>query len=88
MIVFGWLIGVFIVGYWASKKGRSSGGWGLLALFISPLLAGIALAIVGSNQENMERAALDSGAMKKCHACAELVRSEAMKCRFCGELFR
>jgi hypothetical protein len=40
-----WLGFCVLVGYLADKKGRSGGGWFFLALIISPLLAGIALAI-------------------------------------------
>ncbi|MFW6238301.1 MAG: zinc ribbon domain-containing protein [Halanaerobiales bacterium] len=41
-----WLIFVGVVAYYANKKGRNPVGWGLLAVVISPLLAGIALAFV------------------------------------------
>ncbi len=40
-----WLGFCVLVGYLADKKGHSGGGWFFLALIISPLLAGIALAI-------------------------------------------
>ena len=34
------------VGMFAAKKGRSSGGWFVLACLISPILAGIFLALL------------------------------------------
>ena len=41
-----WLICCIFVGVFASKRGRSGFGWGLIAVFISPLLAGVILAII------------------------------------------
>ena len=40
---------LFVVGiaWWANQWDRSAGGWGLLALLISPLIAAIGLAVVG-----------------------------------------
>lgn len=43
-IIF-WLGFSALVAYYADKKGRNAVLWGLLALLISPLLAGIALAV-------------------------------------------
>jgi hypothetical protein len=34
-----------------------------------------------------EAEAVFSGAMKRCSKCAEVVRSQAIKCRFCGSEF-
>ena len=36
----------------ADKRNRSTLGWGLFAFFISPLIAWIALAIIGDNTGN------------------------------------
>lgn len=40
-----WVIFCVVVAYYANERGRNALGWGLLAAVISPLLAGIALAI-------------------------------------------
>lgn len=40
------VLGLF-VGYLASEKGRSFGGWFLLSLVVSPLLSLIGLLVVG-----------------------------------------
>jgi len=46
MIVIGiiWLVLTFVIGVAAERRGRSGFGWFLLALFLSPLIAGILLA--------------------------------------------
>lgn len=36
-----------LVGFIASERGRSFAGWTLISLLISPLLAGLALLVVG-----------------------------------------
>ena len=41
-----WLVFCGVVAYYASEKNRSPVAWGLLALVISPLLAGVALAMM------------------------------------------
>jgi hypothetical protein len=46
LVVIGWVIFACVVGAAASGRGRSSVGWLILALIISPLLAGILLAIL------------------------------------------
>lgn len=69
-----WLVLAVCVGALASSRERSALGWFLLALVISPLLAGIALLVVGTG-----------GASKRCPACRELVRADALKCKHCGE---
>lgn len=73
-IALGWFVFAILAGYLASTKGRSGFGWFFLALFISPLIAFIAILIAG-----------ESG--KKCPACAETVKLEALKCKHCGHGF-
>lgn len=84
MIWIGWLIFSFLVATWASSKGRSWFGYFVLSLLLSPLVGAIVVAIAGQNKPALESAAVQSGEMRKCPACAELIRSEARKCRHCG----
>ena len=73
-LVILWLSGTFAVMVWAEKWQRSSGGWGLLALFLSPLLAALFLAAAGR-------------AGKTCPQCAEKVLSAALVCKHCKHEF-
>ena len=86
LIFIFWLLFSFLVGAYAQHRGRSGGGWGLLALLLSPLIVFIILLAIGPSHEGIEADAIASGEMRKCPHCAELVKAEAKLCRYCHSL--
>lgn len=82
-----WLICGFVTGAIALARGLVGGfGWFIFGVLFGPF--GIVLALVAKDDPKItEAAAIQSGEMKKCPSCAELVKTEAVKCRFCGENF-
>jgi len=70
----------------ASGKGKSAVVWFFLGFLLGPL--GLILILVfKKNPLEAERRAIESGFEKKCPSCAELVKYDAKKCRFCGNVF-
>lgn len=74
-----WIAFSIVVGIAAGARGRSSGGWCVLALAISPVLALILLVLL----PNLKGQPTPDTHVK-CHDCAEFVRKEARVCRHCG----
>jgi TctA family transporter len=68
-----WILLIIVVTVWASRWGRSAIFYFLLSFLLSPIIGAVVLLISGKSEKNM----------KKCPACAEMVKVEAMVCRFC-----
>lgn len=84
MLAFLWVVCSIVVALIAYVRGRSLFGYLLLSLLLSPLITLIILLIIGPNVRRLEEDAIAAGKLRRCAACAELVRSDALKCKHCG----
>lgn len=89
MMVLGWIIFSFVVGMIAKSRELSFWAYFLASLALTPIL-GLLIVLVdmalGKERAHKRRAARDlkNGILKTCPHCAEVIKSEAAVCHFCG----
>lgn len=82
-IAFFWIAFAMIVAVAANTRGRIGIGWFILALVISPLIAGL-LVIALPDRRKSQKIVTDVWNARQCPFCAEVVQREASVCKHCG----
>ena len=78
-----WIGSAIVASRLSEEKGQGGGIGAFLGLVLGPLGL-LIIALTADNPEGLQRVAIRKG-IRPCPACAEFIRREARKCRYCFE---
>ena len=85
--LFVYLVSGLFFGFFSKNisedKGRSPTEGFLIGFFLG-VIGIIIVALLPANEAAISQSKLDDGTSKECPYCAEIIKSEALICKFCG----
>jgi len=84
IVVFGWIVGAFVAMAIASGRKVSVGLVFFLSLFFSPVVGVLVACLMTLRNEGSATPTKTAVPEEKCPKCAEMVKKEAIVCRFCS----
>lgn len=78
-----WIVFSIFAAYYGHRRGQSVLFCLIIAVFLSPLIAFVAIALTKPKTDVVEARELKTGKVKRCPHCSELVRKEARVCKHC-----
>jgi hypothetical protein len=78
-----WLVMAGVVALIANSKGKSGFAWFCYGFLIWPI-ALVHVLVAAPDQRAVETASIERGDTRKCPECAELIKREARRCRYCS----
>ena len=89
MFMFFWFLFSGLVALLAHMRGRFAFGWGIISVMLSPLIGLVTILALPNAKKSVVKDGLGNqiteATHKRCPACKEFIRLDALKCRHCGE---
>jgi len=79
IIVLAWFLLSFVVASYGKPKGHSYLIILVGSLIVSPIIMGLLVLLMKGDSAKM----LENSGQKKCGSCGELIKVEAIICRYC-----